>query len=121
MFLATSNRTKQLLLLSYIQQVRAEELNHGQGDIQALLAELKPGFRLLVDFSRLESMDPDCMTEIGRAMELIDQSGVAMVVRVIPDPRKDIGMNILAIFHYMHHPQTAVCQTMTEAAKLLSL
>jgi hypothetical protein len=121
MFLATSNGARQLLLLSYIQQVRLQELKHGQEDIQALLAALAPGFRLLVDFSQLESIDLDCTVQIGRAMEVIDQSGVTMVVRVIPDPRKDIGMNILAIFHYPHRPQIVTCQTMTEAAKVLGL
>ena len=121
MFLATSNPTRQLLLLSYIQRVLAEELRRGQEDIRRLLAGLTPGFRLLADFSRLESMDLDCMTEIGRAMDLIDQSGVATVVRVIPDPRKDIGMNILAIFHYTHRPQIVTYQTMTEAARALEL
>jgi len=121
MFLATSNRTRQLLLLSYIQRVRPEELERGREDVKTLLADLPPGFRLLADLSRLESMDLDCMKEIGRTMELFDRGGVGMIVRVIPDPGKDIGFNILTLFHYPHHPQIVTCKTMTEAAGLLAL
>ena len=121
MFLATSNKAKQLVCLSYIQRVRLEELESGREDVKTLLTDLPPGFRLLVDLSQLETMDLDCMNEIGRTMELFDQSGVGVIVRVIPDPEKDKGFNILTIFHYPHHPQVITCQTMVEAARLLEL
>ena len=54
-------------------------------------------------------------------MKLIDQSGVGMVVRVIPDPKKDIGLNILTIFHYRNQPRFVTCEKMTEAAEVLAL
>jgi hypothetical protein len=121
MFLATSNKAKRLLCLSYNQQVRAEELKRGREDVKMLLVDLTPGFRLLVDLSLVDTMDLDCMKEIGRTMELFDRGGVGMIVRVIPDPGKDIGFNILTLFHYPHHPQIVTCKTMTEAAGLLAL
>jgi hypothetical protein len=121
MFLATSNKAKRLLCLSYIQHIQPEELGRGLEDVKTLLADLPPDFRLLADFSRLESMDPACTTELGRMMDLIDQSGMSMLVRVIPDSNKDIGLNILSLFHYQHHPQTVTCKNMAEAAEKLSL
>jgi len=121
MFLATSSKAKRLLHLSYIDRVRPEEIKRGSEDLATLLADLPPGFRLLADFSRLESMDLACTTEIGRMMELIDQKGVSLVVRVIPDSSKDIGMDILALFHYRHHPPMASCETIVDAGKQLSL
>lgn len=121
MFLATSNRARRLVCLSYCQQVRAEELKRGREDVKTLLADVPPGFRLLVDLSQLAAMDLDCTKEIGRTMELFDRSGVGMIVRVIPEPSKDIGFNILTLFHYPHHPQIVNCKTMTEAARLLGL
>ena len=121
MFLATSNKAKRLLHLSYIQHIQPEELKRGLEDIKTLLADLPPGFRVLADFGRLESMDPACTTEIGRIMDLLDQSGVGMMVRVIPDSNKDIGLNILTLFHYRHHPQVVTCKNMAEAVKKLSL
>ena len=121
MFLATTNKAKRLLYLGYIQQVRTKDLQRGLEELPALLADLPPGFHLLVDLGRLESMDPACTTQVGKVMELCDQHGVGLVIRVIPDPAKDIGLNILSIFHYPHRPQMVTCETMSEAAKLLSI
>jgi len=121
MFLASSNKTRQLLHLSYIQRVQPAELQRGRADLTALLAELAPGFRVLVDFGRLEAMEIDCVPEIGLGMELMDQRGVGLVVRVIPDPSKDIGLNILTVFHYKHRPRIVTCQNLVEAAKVLAL
>jgi hypothetical protein len=121
MFLVTVNKSKQLMLLSYIAQVRVEELAQARQELAAHVDDLGPGFRLLTDLGRLESIDPNCAPEIGQVMELCDQKGVAFVVRVIPDQTKDIGLNILSLFHYHHRPRTVTCETMVEAAKLLSL
>jgi hypothetical protein len=121
MFLAASNKTRRLLHLSYIEHVDAADLRRGYEDVVALLADLPAGFVMLVDLDRLESMDIACVEGLGKMMELLDQRGLEQVVRVIPDPTKDIGFNILARFHYHNNPRTTNCETMTEAAKLLSL
>jgi hypothetical protein len=121
MFLATSNKAKGLLQLSYIDHVGVADLRGGHDEVVALLADLAAGFKILVDLGRLESMDTDCVEELGKMMELFDQHGLEQVVRVIPDPTKDIGFNILARFHYHHNPRITNCKTMIEAAKLLEL
>jgi len=121
MLLVTSNKSKQLLYISYNGQLRLEELQSGRDDLTTQLGELSRGFHLLVDFSRLESMGLDCAPELGRMMELIGQAGVGLVVRVIPDPSKDIGLNILTVFHYPHHLRVVTCQNMAEAARALGL
>ncbi len=54
-------------------------------------------------------------------MELFDRHGLKQVVRVIPDPSKDIGFNILARFHYHNNPRITNCATMIEAVRLLEL
>ena len=120
MFLATANKGKQLLYTSYIQHVTTDEIQRGLSEVQPLLADLSPGFHLLVDLSHVESMDINSAPEIGRLMELIDQSGVGLVVRVIPDPDKDIGMNILTVFHYPHQPRIVTCKTLAEALQELA-
>jgi len=121
MVLVTSNKARRLLYVSYIGHVRPTDLARQLPDMEALMAELPPDVHALADFSELESMDLDCMTEIGRAMELLDRSGVGLIVRVFPDPAKDIGLNIFSNFHYPNRPQIATCKTMTEASELLGL
>ncbi len=121
MFLATISKPKQLLYVCFIGRVDAAELERGREDLVRLVAELPAGFRLLTDLSRLDAIDVDCAPVIGRVMELCEQKGVGLVVRVIPDPAKDIGMSLLSIFHYRHPPHTVTCATMAEAAQRLSL
>jgi hypothetical protein len=121
MFLATTNKSKRLLHLSYIGKVGAAELERGRQDMIALLADLPAGLHLLADLGRMESMDIACVDEIGKMMELLEQHGVELIVRVIPDPSKDIGFNILSRFHYRHAPRAVNCKTIAEAARLLSL
>jgi anti-anti-sigma regulatory factor len=121
MFLATINQRKRLLHLSYIGEVTVDELRTGFDDMTELLREMPKNLRVLADLGRLESMDIACVPQLGRAMELLEQHGIAMVVRVIPDPTKDIGMNIISSFHYHNRPRTVTCETMCEAAKVLEL
>ena len=121
MVLTTSNKSRRLLCVSYIETVRVGEMKRNRADVEAQVRELGPGFRLLADLSRLDLMELDCRPELGEFMELIDRSDVSLVVRVIPDPTKDIGMNILTAFHYRSRPQVITCETMTQAAHHLSL
>jgi hypothetical protein len=121
MLLVTSNQEKQLLMVHLIGPVRPSEFTAGREDLAAQLLGLSRGFRYLADFTHLESMGLECMAEMGRVMELIAQAGVGMVVRVIPDPSKDIGMNILTIFHYPPGLHVATCRNLTEAADALGL
>ena len=119
MILATSNPAKQLLCVHYLGRVRPAELKQGREDFKLLLAGLRPGFRFLANLTGLESMGLDCRTEVGRNMDLISQAGVGLVVRVIPDPSKDLGLNILTFFHYPNHPEILTCTTLTEAMEKL--
>jgi hypothetical protein len=121
MFLAATNKAKGLLLLSFIGDVRVEELRGRHEEVIQLVADLPPGFRLLTDLSDLRSMELGCEAELSQVMEVLDRKGISTIVRVIPEPEKDIGFNILGAFHYRRQVQTVTCQTMEEAAGALSL
>jgi anti-anti-sigma regulatory factor len=121
MILVTINKRKQILLFSFIGRVLARELTESREDVVEALAMLSPDFRVVTDLTHLDLLDKDCVEEISRTMELCDQKGVALLVRVIPDPTKDIGLNILASFHYEHRPRTVTCSNMIEAAKALGI
>lgn len=121
MFLATSNKAKQLLCLVYIQRIQPEEIRRGYEEIRELLVDMKPGYRVLADLSNVTVFETDCAPEIGRVMDLTSQSGVALIVRVIPDPDQDIGLNILAAFHHKRCLRTVTCDNLTEAMRALAL
>jgi hypothetical protein len=119
MILAAANKLKQILWINYIGHVVPEDLKQCREDLEVLLVDLRPGFRLMVDLSQMESMGLDCRTELGAIMELISLAGAGRVVRVIPDPSKDIGFNILAFFHYRNHPQVLNCTNLKDGLEKL--
>jgi hypothetical protein len=53
-------------------------------------------------------------------MDLCGEKGVAMVVRVVPDPHKDIGYNIMSLFHYTRDVIIVTCSNLDEAASALA-
>jgi hypothetical protein len=121
MFLVTSNKSKQLLFAQFIGKVRPADLQRVRKDIKTELIGLSSGFHYLVDLTHLESMGLDCMPGLGHIMDLVGQAGVGLVVRVIPDPGKDIGMNILTLFHYPRDLRVVTCENLVDAAKAVGL
>ena len=94
------DQSQNLLTIRYSGVVRAEEAEKGLEQIQFELTKLSSGFRLLADLVELESMDMGCAPFIEKAMDMCNAKGASMVVRVIPDPHRDIGLQIMSYFHY---------------------
>jgi hypothetical protein len=112
-------KSRNLLRISYSQRVSPDEMQGREEELKVLLADGQAGLRLLTDLSGLESMDVACLPYIRRVMDLLNKKGLERVVRIIPDPRKDIGLNILSLFHYRRGIQIVTCQTLEEAMQVL--
>ena len=121
MLLATSSKTNQLLMLTYAGHVSLKDLVAARDGISAALAEMSPGVRVLADYTNLDQMDHDCLPEIGRVMEAVDKIGVGMIVRVIPHPDRDPGINIMTRFHYRHAPKIVTCDNLADGLRALAL
>ena len=85
----------------------------------ALLDDMPPGFRLLADLSGLQSMDLACAPFIAKVMDRCNERGVKKVIRIIPDPRKDIGFSIMSVFHYDRHVRILTFDNLAEAEEAL--
>jgi len=103
MILCKADESGKVLTMSYSGDVGVDEMRECLETVRGLMPHLKPGFFLLTDLSNLESMDASCAPELGAIMDLCSERGMSTVVRVIPDPRKDIGFDLISRFH--HHPQ----------------
>ncbi len=114
------DKSTNLLRIAYSGRVSADETKEAAEELRLLLPDLKAGFRLLADLTALELMDAASIPQIRLMMDLCNAAGVATVVRVIPDPHKDIGLNILSLFHYRHDVQIVTCKTLEEAMKVLA-
>ena len=64
-------------------------------------------------------MEPAATTHLAEIMDALAEKGVAAVVRVIPDPHKDIGLNILSQFHYGPETKLATFESLAEALSAL--
>jgi hypothetical protein len=120
MFQVEVIRPQNLMVMRFARHVGPEEMKRHEETVQTLLKELQPHFSLLSDLSDLESMDPACLIYIRRVMDLLNKHGVSQVVRVIPDPHKDIGLNILSLFHYRRRLPIVTCQSLAEAMQTLA-
>ena len=81
-----------MLTVRFIGSVGPAEFPDAQADLASELAGLSPGFRHLVDFSQLESMEVDCSVEIGAVMP--DLTGTPMKLLLPLLLRKDISVTI---------------------------
>jgi anti-anti-sigma regulatory factor len=121
MYAVELDRSKRLLVISAAQRVTAEEANLAAQRIRELLQDVAPGFHVLADFRGLESMDSGAARHIAEIMDALAEKEVASVTRVMPDPHKDIGLNILSQFHYGPQVQIATFETLADALQNIAV
>jgi anti-anti-sigma regulatory factor len=109
-----------LLIIRYRGYVRSSAVERCAREVASSLTCLRPGFRLLADFTDLEEMDVACAPHLEQIMQLCNEKGVSAVVRAIPDPRRDIGLQIMSYFHYGPEVRITTCRSLEEAYEILA-
>jgi hypothetical protein len=117
MYAVELDRSKSLLVISAPAKVTAQEAKIAAQQIRELLNDVSPRFHALADFRWLESMDPAAVRHIAEIMDALAEKNVASVTRVMPDPHKDIGLNILSQFHYGANVKIATFETLADAIR----
>jgi len=120
MYAVEIDRSKRFVVISAVQQVTAEQAKLAAQHVRELLRNVAPGFRVLADFRWLESMDSGAAPYIAEIMDTLSEKRVASVTRVMPDPHKDIGLNILSQFHYGPEIQITTFETLADALQSLT-
>lgn len=120
MYAVELDRSKRVLVISAVQRVTVEQAKLAARRVRELLQDIAPGFRVLADYRWLESMDSAAARHVAEIMDALAEKGVASVTRVIPDPRKDIGLNILSQFHYGPKIQIATFETLADALQSMA-
>ncbi len=120
MYSVEIDRSKRLLVISALHRVTAEQAKLVTKQVRDLLRDVAPGFRVLADFRWLESMDSAAAHHVAEIMDALAEKRVASVTRVMPDPHKDIGLNILSQFHYGPEIQLATFETLADAIQSLT-
>ena len=119
MYSVEADRSKRLIVISAVGHVTREEVKAAAQEVREMVRDIEPGFRLLTDFRWLESMDSSATPEVAEIMDVLTEKQVESVTRVVPDPRKDIGLNILSQFHYDPKIRIATFETLADALQSL--
>ena len=120
MFVVETDTTRQLLVLSFAGTVIADELREAVARVREKVQEMSPGFVALADFRWLESMATGAAPFIAEVMDMLAAKKVSAVVRVMPDPHRDIGLNILSPFHYGPDVRLMTFETLADAIQALA-
>jgi hypothetical protein len=120
MFTIEFDQPRNLIVIRYSDDVEPDETERALGEIRRALDEVERGFRLLADLTDLRSMDILCAPHIESAMEIFNEKGVSQVVRVIPDPKRDIGLQIMSHFHYGGDVRIITFESAEEAMRFLT-
>jgi anti-anti-sigma regulatory factor len=120
MYAVELDASKRLLVISAAQKVTAEEAKMVAKRIGEVLQDIAPGFRVLADFRGLESMESAAARHIAKIMDTLAEKNVASVTRVMPDPHKDIGLNILSQFHYGPEVTITTFETLADAVQSIA-
>jgi hypothetical protein len=119
MYSVESDRSKRLLVISAAGRVTKKEVESVALRVREMMKDVTPGFRVLTDFRWLERMDPAAAVPLAEIMDALAEKDVATVVRVVPDPHKDIGLNILSQFHYGPQIKLVTFESLAEALSAL--
>jgi len=115
MYSVEADRSKRLVVISAVGHVTKEEVEAAAKQVREIVKDAEPGFRMLTDFRWLDSMDSAAAPHIADIMDAVASKQVGSIVRVVPDARKDIGLNILSQFHYDPKIPIATFETLADA------
>jgi hypothetical protein len=120
MYSVESDKTKRLIVITVAGRVTSQEVKAAAMKVRDLVKDFEPGFYMLADFRLLTAMDSSAAPYIAQIMDAVAEKQVARIVRVVPDPRKDIGLNILSRFHYGPEIEIVTVETLADAFEILA-
>jgi anti-anti-sigma regulatory factor len=120
MFTIEASDAERLIKISWSGHVDSDEMRRCADEIGVTTSKMRPAFRVLVDMTELESMDYAGAPYIGSIMDLCVTKQVEHVVRVIPNPHKDIGLNIMSHLRYGSKVRVTICENLADAMRRLA-
>ena len=112
---------RRLLWIHFRGVVLPQHFADWEGQLENGLSQVGRGFVLITDLTGLENMDLDCVPHVTRAMDRCLAAGIGKVIRIIPDPEKDIGLKLLSLVHYRGKVPSFTCKTRAEADRELAV
>lgn len=120
MYSVEVDKSKRVIVITAVGHVTEADVKEAARQVREIVKDLAPGFRVLTDFRWMDSMQASASKHVAEIMDAVAAKKVGFVARVISDPRKDIGLNILSQFHYGPEIQTANFETLADALQALA-
>ena len=120
MYSVEADKSKRLIVISAVGHVTTGEVIEAAQKVREIVKDTAPGFRVLSDFRWLDSMQASASRHVAEIMDAVAAKKVGLIARVIPDPRRDIGLNILSQFHFGPEVQIANFETLADALQSLA-
>ena len=103
------------VILEFAGKIDAAQAERLYLDIQEIVPRHGKGFKLLTDLTGVQEVSPEIRGAIKRLMDFLNGQGVTEILRVIPDPDQDIGLNIMSLFHCSKDVKFLTLQSREEA------
>jgi hypothetical protein len=114
------NPEAEVLTVVFHGRISLPEMQAHLAEVISVTDRITGEFTLLTDLSKLDAMDKSCVPALGKIMDCFRKHGVRQIIRVTPHPEKDIGFNILSLFHYDRSVPIVTCATRAEANAILT-
>lgn len=111
---------RKILRMRFRGVVRGEDMKTPFAGLPELLREMGSGFVQITDLTELDRMELDSVPQLTKMMDVCLAGGVARIIRVIPNPDKDIGFKLLSLTHYRGKVPIATYKTRGEAEKAVA-
>jgi len=119
-FTTSIDPVRNIARIRFAGNLTATGMETAAAEVERLLPDLKPGFRVLANFGQVDTMDLDCVPHLTRIMDLCRQHGVGLVVRILPPSEHDLGIKLLGIVHYRGEVKTLTVDNVAEAERAIA-
>jgi anti-anti-sigma regulatory factor len=110
---------KNLVIIELSGDVDAAQARLTLLELERDLENVEKGFRVLVDFAAVETMEPEVEGVVLKAMDFLNAKGIEEIVRVLPDPEMELGFRLMSFFHYSPQVRVLAARTRAEGEALL--
>jgi hypothetical protein len=111
----TYDRKHNTVIVEFEGNVDAEQAKQFFDDLESVRPKPEKDFKLLTDFSLVDTIEFSVKREIEKAMDLFNAQGVTEIIRVIPDANMDIGFNLMSVAHYAKRIKVHTVRSRQEA------
>jgi hypothetical protein len=109
------DRKRNIVIVEFEGNVDAEQAKQFFAHLERVRPKPEKDFKLLTDFSLVDTMEFSVKREIEKAMDLFNAQGVTEIIRVIPDPNMDIGFDLMSTAHYSKQIKVHTVRSRREA------